>query len=223
MTYREQCQSCGRAVAGGDVVFVCSFDCTFCAACAAPMEGRCPNCGGELARRPRRGEIPGPLGASERSPDSGRTPAVAVERVGADRAGILAPLFDAYRQFYREAADLAGAESFLKDRLARNESVVFLARIGERAVGFTQLYPLFSSTAMSRLWLLNDLFVVPDVRRSGVATALLERAKAWAAETGATGVLLETAVDNPAQRLYEARGWERDREFLHYEWRRPSP
>jgi len=34
---------------------ICSFECTFCADCAQTrLNGRCPNCGGELVKRPRR-------------------------------------------------------------------------------------------------------------------------------------------------------------------------
>ncbi|HTT74066.1 MAG TPA: GNAT family N-acetyltransferase [Thermoplasmata archaeon] len=129
----------------------------------------------------------------------------------------LAPLFAGYRAFYRGAPDRRRERAFLAARLARGESVVFLAEVEGRPIGFTQLYPVFSSVAMRPLWILNDLFVVPDARRRGVGAALLGRAKAWARATGAEGLTLETAVDNPAQRLYEAQGWTRDTAFLHYE------
>jgi uncharacterized protein len=51
---REACERCGASVPVDGVAFVCSFECTFCAACAAELAGSCPNCGGELVRRPRR-------------------------------------------------------------------------------------------------------------------------------------------------------------------------
>lgn len=134
----------------------------------------------------------------------------------------VAPLFDAYRQFYRQPGDLAGAADFLRQRLERNESVVFLALLDGATVGFTQLYPCFSSTSMKRLWILNDLFVVPEARRSGVAKALMERARQLALQTSAEGLALETAVDNHnAQRLYAQLGWVRDEEFFRYSLRVP--
>jgi ribosomal protein S18 acetylase RimI-like enzyme len=145
---------------------------------------------------------------------------VTVARAGPDDLDAIGPLFDAYRQFYRQPPDLERSHDFLAERLRRGESVVFVARQNGHAVGFMQLYPSFSSTALTRLWILNDLFVVPSARRQGVAARLLGRAQEMAVETGAEAVLLETAVDNPAQRLYEAHGWVLDREFLHYEWRR---
>jgi GNAT superfamily N-acetyltransferase len=129
----------------------------------------------------------------------------------------IAPLFDAYRQFYKKKPDLAGARAFIGERLEKDESVIFLALAGDKAVGFVQLYPCFSSTAMKPMWILNDLFVTPEARRGGAAKALMERARQWAVETKADGLWLETAVDNhPAQRLYESLGWKRDNDFYRY-------
>jgi GNAT superfamily N-acetyltransferase len=130
----------------------------------------------------------------------------------------VAPLFDQYREFYKEQADADGARSFLRDRLTKNESVVFLALDRDLgAVGFTQLYPSFSSVSMKRLWILNDLFVLPSARKHGVGEALLRRAEEFARETNAKGLELETWVNNlPAQRLYEKCGWKRNVEFYQY-------
>ena len=128
-----------------------------------------------------------------------------------------APLFDAYRQFYGQRPDVAAARAFLDERLRRDESVIFLAVEDGKALGFTQLYPSFSSVSLKRLWILNDLFVGADVRRGGVGRRLLDRAREWAIETGAKGLVLATAVDNSrARALYESCGWRRDDEFQHY-------
>ncbi|MCE5234412.1 MAG: GNAT family N-acetyltransferase [Mizugakiibacter sp.] len=127
----------------------------------------------------------------------------------------LAALFDGYRQFYGQPADRARAAAFLRARLQADESVVFLARDGGAAVGFTQLYPLWSSVQTGRAWLLNDLFVAPHSRGRGVARALLDAAREHGRATGARYLQLETARDNAeAQRLYEAHGWTRD-EAMH--------
>jgi len=129
----------------------------------------------------------------------------------------LVPLFDGYRQFYRQPSDPVGARAFLAERLKRDESVIFLAIVDGVAVGFTQLYPLFSSVSMKRVWLLNDLFVAPTGRRAGAGRALLDRAERWARETGAKGLTLSTEITNAtAQRLYESAGWTKDDEFVHY-------
>lgn len=132
-----------------------------------------------------------------------------------------APLFDAYRQFYKLPPDPEKGRKFLSERLSRSESVVFLALIegetGWIAAAFMQLYPTFSSLSLKRLWILNDLFVAPQARKAGIAKALMERARQLAAETGAEGLILETAVDNvAAQTLYERLGWKRDEKFYRY-------
>lgn len=129
----------------------------------------------------------------------------------------LQPLYAGYRTFYHGTPDEAGELRFLSERLERGESVIFVAELEGKPLGFTQLYPTFSSVAMRRLWILNDLFVLPNARRAGVGARLLRRAKEWARETDAEGLTLETARDNPAQRLYEAEGWQRDTAFFHYE------
>jgi ribosomal protein S18 acetylase RimI-like enzyme len=130
----------------------------------------------------------------------------------------LAPLFDGYRQFYGQRSDLAAARAFLRERIERDESVIYVAYAdGKEAAGFTQLYPSFSSVSLKRLWILNDLFVRSNIRRGGVGRALLERARQHALETGAKGLILSTAVTNePAQTLYESCGWQREEEFLQY-------
>ena len=139
-------------------------------------------------------------------------------RAQARDADVIAPLFDAYRQFYKAPSDLNASRQFIFDRLAKDESVIFLATYGNHALGFTQLYPLFASVALQSLWLLNDLFVVPEARKQGVAEALMKHAEQFANETGSRGLFLRTATDNfPAQQLYEKCGWVRDEQFYRYD------
>lgn len=130
----------------------------------------------------------------------------------------LAPLFDAYRVFYQQPSDVDRATIFLRERLERSESVVFMAYLETRAVGFTQLFPSFSSVSTRRLWILNDLYVTPDVRGQRVGERLIERAVQLARETNAKGIQLETAHSNTSgQRLYERMGFTReDLEFRTY-------
>lgn len=130
----------------------------------------------------------------------------------------LVPLFDGYRRFYEQPSDPALARDFLGERLERMDTVLFVAELDDRAVGFTHLFPIFSSTRCRRLWLLNDLFVASEGRGQGVARALLRVAEQYARSTGACGLELATAHTNtPAQRLYESLGWQLDRTFRHYE------
>ena len=128
----------------------------------------------------------------------------------------LASLFDAYRQFYDQASNVAGARAFLAERIALHESVLLLAEHDGTAVGFVQLYPLFSSVRMGRVWVFNDLYVAPSARRMGVARALLDASTAFARERGALGLQLETGPDNQnAQALYRDAGWTQDTN-LHF-------
>ena len=129
----------------------------------------------------------------------------------------LAILFDGYRQFYGQASDEAAAKTFLRARFEHGQSVVLLAESQEQAVGFTQLYPSFSSVSMARVFVLNDLFVAPKARRLGVGEALLTAAADHARQLGAVRLSLNTDVQNlPAQALYAAMGWERDQKFYAY-------
>jgi GNAT superfamily N-acetyltransferase len=129
----------------------------------------------------------------------------------------LATLFDQYRVFYRKDSDIAGAVSFLTDRLTREESVIFLCEVDGKKAGFVQLYPLFSSTRMQRLWLLNDLFVAPDFRGQGVSKALIDASRNYAIKTGACGLSLETEKTNTiANQLYLSTNWELDEDHNYY-------
>ena len=141
---------------------------------------------------------------------------ITVRQAGLADVDNIAPLFDQYRQFYRQESDLALARTFIHERLALLESVIFLAENEEEVVGFTQLYPLFSSISARRSWMLNDLFVSPAARNNGVASTLLHAAKAHAKASGAKSLELSTAYDNPAQKLYESHGYVRDTVFYYY-------
>jgi ribosomal protein S18 acetylase RimI-like enzyme len=133
---------------------------------------------------------------------------VSIRRATEADVDAVAPLFDAYRQFYRQPSDLPRARDWLRDRLQRDESVVFVAERDGDAIGFTQLYPMFSSVRIARTWILNDLFIAEAARRCGAARALLDAAAQFARADGAAGIALETASDNAAARaLYVAAGW----------------
>ena len=140
-----------------------------------------------------------------------------VQRATGHELGELVPLFAAYLRFYERPVDEARIAAFLGDRLRGNQSVLFLARRGEQALGFVQLYPAFASLSLAPSWILNDLYVSPVARGAGVGRALMEAARALARETGAAELFLQTARDNhAAQRLYESLGWVRDDHFLVY-------
>ena len=131
---------------------------------------------------------------------------------------LIVPLFDAYRQFYRRPSDHEAARRFLLERFKHNQSIVFLAFDGGEPAGFTQLYPGFSSGAMARILILNDLFVVPEGRGRGVGTALLRAAAEYGRLVGALRLTLSTELSNAtAQAVYEKMGWQRDTVFCNYQ------
>ncbi|MCC6968183.1 MAG: GNAT family N-acetyltransferase [Nitrospira sp.] len=129
----------------------------------------------------------------------------------------LAPLFDAYRRFYGRTSDVAAAQAFLLARFANRESTLFMAHAGNVAVGFAQLYSNFSSVSLARTFILNDLFVQEQARRTGVASSLLSAAATFAVSLGAVRLSLSTAlINDAAQALYRSAGWTRDEQFSVY-------
>ena len=147
----------------------------------------------------------------------------------------VANLFNDYRIFYEQPSDINGAKSFIKDRLNNKDSIIFVASSSSttekkyngdnnKPVGFTQLYPTFSSVSMKRQYVLNDLFVTPDCRRDGVGKALIQHAQDFAInEQDCKGLALATAYDNVvAQSLYEQLGFIKDETFYHYSWTVPT-
>jgi GNAT superfamily N-acetyltransferase len=131
----------------------------------------------------------------------------------------IVPLFDGYRVFYKQRSDPSAARTFIRARLQKEDSVILLAVSDQgEGMGFTQLYPSFSSVSMQGVYILNDLFVSEVHRGKGLGEALLEQAKEFARKEGSRGLTLETAIDNPARRLYERLGWKKDDEVFHYTW-----
>ncbi|MFW7433831.1 GNAT family N-acetyltransferase [Vagococcus carniphilus] len=123
----------------------------------------------------------------------------------------LVVLFDQYRQFYEQESNEFLAREFLTERIKKEESIIYIAYLDGSPVGFTQLFPSFSSVSMERMWILNDLFVSKKARQKGVANALIEQAITLSKETDGKGILLETGADNfSAQKLYEKIGFEQE-------------
>lgn len=129
----------------------------------------------------------------------------------------VASLFDLYRQFYGQVEDLTEAIEFVGARLSRRDSTILLARCDNAAVGFTQLYPSFSSVSMRPVLILNDLFVTAPARRKGIGDALVEAAEQFGRQQNCCRLCLCTEISNTmAQTLYASRGWIRDEEFYYY-------
>ncbi len=132
----------------------------------------------------------------------------------------LTKLFDGYRVFYRNKTDIGNAKMFLEERILKNDSEIFVAEnVEHKLIGFVQLYPLFSSTRMKKLWLLNDLFVNPEYRSKGVSIGLINRAKELVKESNASGMFLETEKSNLiGNKLYPKTGFELNEGSNYYQW-----
>ncbi|MFT4831141.1 MAG: N-acetylglutamate synthase-like GNAT family acetyltransferase [Psychroserpens sp.] len=134
----------------------------------------------------------------------------------------LSALFDAYRVFYRKETDIASAKNFLVERILKNDSEIFVSENSEhQLVGFVQLYPLFSSVRMKKLWILNDLFVNYDSRKKGISLGLIDKAKELVEKSDACGMFLETEKSNlVGNNLYPKAGFEFNQDSNYYEWYR---
>lgn len=139
--------------------------------------------------------------------------------IRADKKNIemVIPLFNAYRMFYGQASDQAGARDFLIERLTREQSVIFIAMIGDQAAGFAQLYPTFTSIGMRNTYILNDLYVDPFYRRQGVGEALMKAAFELCEQEHAASISLQTAMNNHAAKsLYKRMGMLSEKVFVNY-------
>lgn len=135
----------------------------------------------------------------------------------------LVSLFDNYRQFYGRTSDAQAAKAFLLNRFNHGESVLFIVLEADMPIGFSQLYPSFSSVSLARTFVLNDLFVLEQHRRKGGAAKLISAACEFAKTVGAVRLSLSTAITNEAaQALYKSLGWMRDEQFYAYHFSIPT-
>jgi len=139
-----------------------------------------------------------------------------------DHIPVIVPLLDAYRVFYKQVSDTEAVAQFLEARFKMGDSEIFLARSKDDIVGFVQLFSTYSTVSLQPVYILNDLFVAPEFRKKGVGAALLQEAQRFCSRMEYKGLALETAVDNPAQALYERLGWQKDVHCFHYFWTAPK-
>ena len=131
----------------------------------------------------------------------------------------LSVLFNSYRMFYGKESDLKVAEEFLRFRIENKDSKIFICEFNNELSGFVQLYPIFSSTRVSKYWLLNDLFVDINKRGKGYSKLLIERSKELVIESKACGMMLETEKSNDiGNLLYPSTGFKKNELCNFYEW-----
>ena len=128
----------------------------------------------------------------------------------------VAVLFNEYRMFYEQKSDIESAKIFLEERITKGESVIFIAIENGEYVAFTQLYSSFSSVGLSKIWILNDLYVLENYRKKGIAEQLIKHVFNYSKTTERKKVTLSTAYDNfIAQKLYEKIGFSKDNSFYY--------
>ena len=131
----------------------------------------------------------------------------------------LSDLFNSYRMFYGKKSDLKVANEFLRSRIENKDSKIFVCDLNNELSGFVQLYPIFSSTRVSKYWLLNDLFVDIKKRGKGYSKLLIDRSKELVIESKACGMMLETEKSNDiGNMLYPSTGFKKDKLSNFYEW-----
>lgn len=132
---------------------------------------------------------------------------------------ILTPLFDQYMVFYKKESNFEKHKTYLEARLQNNEATIYIAFDDDnQAIGFTLIYVTFSSVRLSKILILNDLYVSAGIRNKGTGEQLILQTLAYAKETGADLVRLRTAKDNEiAQGLYHKMKFVRDEQFFTYD------
>ena len=131
----------------------------------------------------------------------------------------LSDLFNSYRMFYGKKSDLKVANEFLRSRIENKDSKIFVCDLNNELSGFVQLYPIFSSTRVSKYWLLNDLFVDIEKRGKGYSKLLIDRSKELVIESKACGMMLETEKSNDiGNMLYQSTGFKKNKLSNFYEW-----
>ncbi len=128
----------------------------------------------------------------------------------------LVPLFDGYRVFYRQESNKTAVKTFLKERLTKKDSIIYLAYIDEIPVGFTQLYFLFSSVSMRPMFILNDLYIDKNYRGKSIGTSLINKAKDLCSQKQYKGIIIQTENTNPAQHLYQREGFVKDTDLTFF-------
>jgi ribosomal protein S18 acetylase RimI-like enzyme len=127
-------------------------------------------------------------------------------------------LFDQYAVFYKKPSNYEKHYSYLKERLENNEAIIFVASDEEnedKLIAFVLIYVTFSSLALNKILILNDLFVDSSARKKGIGEKLILQTVALAKELSVNDVRLRTAKNNTvAQGLYHKMGFVRE-DFLY--------
>jgi len=130
----------------------------------------------------------------------------------------LAPLFKAYRRFYKaDSSDKENLE-FLNNVLKKNDGRFFLAKLDEKYIGYVGLYFSYSSASAKQILILNDLFIKEEFRGQGYGKSLIDFVIDLATKEKYPQVRWCTELDNKkAQRLYDQYGKAKKTGWFHYD------
>ena len=129
-------------------------------------------------------------------------------------------LFDLYRQFYKYDSNIIESTNFIRDRIRKKESKIFIGiNENKKAVGFVQLYETFGSLDLGKIIILYDLFVNKKYRKNKIGRNLMIKSHNYARSIKAKRIQLSTAIDNfIGQSLYESLGYIKDKDFYTYDF-----
>ena len=126
-------------------------------------------------------------------------------------------LFDLYRQFYKYNPELKKSTKYIKERISKKDSTIFVCYQDKEACGFVLLYETFDSLNINKKLILYDLFVKEIFRKKRIGRKLMNTAKKFAVKKKIKIIELSTAITNKkAQSLYESLEYKRDKEYYNY-------
>lgn len=129
----------------------------------------------------------------------------------------LVPIFDSYRAYFKQSKNPEEVEKFLFGKFDHLESVIFIAEKKSAVIGFAQLYPVYSSLTLKRVWLLNDFFISEEYRNKGVGTELFKKVKEFSLLSKAKGIELSVEhINEKAWGFWEQQGFKLDDDFRYY-------
>jgi ribosomal protein S18 acetylase RimI-like enzyme len=129
----------------------------------------------------------------------------------------IVPIFDSYREYFKQQKNPLKVESFLFEKFVHLESVIFIAEQESEVIGFAQLYPIFSSLSLERVCLLNDFYISEEYRNNGIGKQLFAKVKEFTLLTKSKGIELSVEHTNrKAWQFWEKQGFRIDDEFRFY-------
>lgn len=139
-----------------------------------------------------------------------------VRKVEASDIEQLIILMTEFRMFYNQEPYQDELRTFIRNRINNKDSEIFVAVIDDKLVGYTQLFPSFSTINLCKIWILNDLYISATFRRKGIAAYLIETVFKFSEQNQIKHVWLLTGDDNTkAQELYKKKGFT-STNFKHY-------